>query len=269
MSKETETRAFILRSTAYGDSDRIVSVLTERFGKIRGIARGARKSIKRFGGCLEPFTLVNLVVQQRKGLSLLLEGRVVRDFREIKGDLERFCLGSYMLELTDSMIAEDEQDNAGAGFSLFFSGMEALDAAKVPEVEVRRYEVMLLRLAGYMPSFLTCAACGKDVLKEGSDASRSSVIFSNSAGGVLCRDCFDKEGGEKRLVSPGTLRTLDAVAGDGVSFTRHALEESGRILQSFITHRLGRRLKSLDFLNKVGEDRTCGKAAAAGCSSSR
>ena len=123
----------------------------------------------------------------------------------------------------------------------------------MPEEVIREYEVRLLGVMGYLPSFLNCLSCGESIEKDMTKAGQSSgmkVQFSPQGGGVLCSNCGSGKAGLEP-VSIGTLKTLEAALMKKVSFTRNALEESGRIIPPFIMHHLGRRLKSLEFLDKM------------------
>ena len=258
----------IVKCTDYGESDRIVTVITEQLGKVRGIAKGARRSIKRFGGCLETFSLVSLLIREGKGLSYIGEGRVLKDFREIKKDIEKISYGSYMLEISDAVALDDGAQLEGRApnseavgepvsetvFSLLLDAIKSLAKSREPEAEARGFEVRLLAMAGYLPSFLNCLSCGGSVL-EG-DRKRGGVpcdraLFSPARGGVLCTNCAAREGKPLDFISAGTLKTLDSAARGKVLFTRNSLEESGRVMRYFISHHLGRRLKTLEFIDKM------------------
>jgi len=247
--KSVVTEALILRTNDYGESDRIVRFISPGLGKVSGIAKGARKSIKRFGGCLEAFTLVSLTVQPRDGLSLIKEGSAIKGYKGIKNDLERFAYGSYLLDLTNNIVGDDLDDDSEKVFILLKTALALLEATDKPEEAVREYEVRLLGITGYMPSFLNCLACGDSVAEAG-QGGPVEALFSTIDGGVLCGACSSKKAGLVSI-SIGTLKTLDAASSGRVSFTRSALEESGRIIPPFIMHHLGRRLKSLEFIDKM------------------
>jgi len=255
--KTVATRALILKCINYGESDRIVTASTEKLGKVRAIARGARKSLKRFGGCLEPFTLLSLVLRPGKGLFLVTEGSIVKNFSEIKGDIEKFASGSYLLELTDAISLETGE--GGGEFPLLLSGLRELSACTNPRAAIRAYEIRLLALIGYLPQFIKCIACGADLSGPvGGEAVGDGVVaFSIKRGGALCGGCKKETGDETAPISIGTLKTLDKAVKGGISFSKFALEESGKIITPFINRHIGKKMKSLDFLaglKKIGHD---------------
>lgn len=244
--KTIETNALVVKSLNYGESDKIVTIFSEDLGRVKGVAKGARRSLKRFGGCLEPFALVRFTYKPGKDLGRFEEGTVVRNFRAIKEDLLKMAYGSYLLELAEALFAEGEggQDAYGLLLDAF---ADLSEEGRESEAVVRGAEVRLLGLTGYMPSFTTCVVCSDPITAE---KHRDGVAFSGARGGVVCAGCHPK-GERVDFVSPGTLKTLSASAGRRVLFTKHALEESGRIIPAFITHHLGKPLKSLDFIDQM------------------
>ncbi len=78
-----------------------------------------------------------------------------------------------------------------------------------------------------------------------------SALFSPARGGVLCTNCAAREAKPLDFISAGTLKTLDSAAKGRALFTKNSLEESGRLMRDFIGHHLGKRLKTLDFIDKM------------------
>ncbi|MBE9503005.1 MAG: DNA repair protein RecO [Proteobacteria bacterium] len=250
---ENTTRGLVIKCSDYGESDKIVTFISRDLGKIRGIAKGARRSLKRFGGCLEQFSLVDMVVRPRDGLSLLLEGKVIRNYKKIKADIDKIFYGTYLLDLTNSLVGDGHDDNMKDIFHLLLSALETLEECEYDEGCLREYEVRILSKVGYMPSFLNCISCGKEVepYRNRISTMDMNIGFSSSKGGVFCELCEKRVDDRLEFISFGTLKTLEAATHKKVSFTRHALLESGKIIPPFISHRLGKRLKSLDFLERV------------------
>src|SRR3990172_5979436 len=96
----------VLRTIDYGEADRIVALLTRERGKVSVFARGARSSRRRFGGALEPFTLLRLEARERRGGDLLALDSVAveRGFGAIRTDLARIACASYACELSPELL---------------------------------------------------------------------------------------------------------------------------------------------------------------------
>src|SRR5262245_31804108 len=94
---EERTPAIILRSRVYGESDKIVTFLTRNWGKVTGIAKGAKRSRRRFVNVLESFTHVELRFRPSRGeeLAFIFGCELLQNFREPSRDLQRFAIANY------------------------------------------------------------------------------------------------------------------------------------------------------------------------------
>src|SRR5512146_1463988 len=101
MSLEITTKAIVAGALLYGDSDLVVSFLTEEHGLLKGFAKGARKSRKRFAGCFEPFTLLKLQCKvKEQGMLARIETADILDAHlGLRDDLGRIGAGAQVLEL--------------------------------------------------------------------------------------------------------------------------------------------------------------------------
>ena len=152
--------AIVLRSWAYGESDKIVSFLTRDFGKIRGIAKGARRSRKRFLNVLEPFTLVQLRFHQRSNSPLAFVHACdwVHVFRDITRTLAKIAHASYLVEITDELTRDG--DDSLLLFDHLRDGLRFLEENEASTGFLTAFELTLLRLAGYQPTLEHCQRCG-------------------------------------------------------------------------------------------------------------
>lgn len=204
MPSEFATPAFVLHTRAYGESDRIVTLLTEQHGKITGIAKGAKNSRRRFGGTLEPFIHIRVVFQSRSSSDLvfLLRCELLQSHRTFTQDLDRYGAGSYVLELTDRMVLGRESGRDV--YRLLHDAIRLLDAGAPPSSLLRAFDLHLLRMSGYAPAFDRCRSCAEAV---GSATSYLSV----ERGGLLCRGCV-RPGEVVRPVGAATARLLALLA---------------------------------------------------------
>ena len=150
----------MLRSWAYGESDKIVSFLTRDFGKLRGIAKGAKRSRKRFLNVLEPFTLVQLRFHQRSNSPLAFVHACdwVYVFRELTRTLGKIAHASYLVEITDELTRDG--DESLSLFTHLRDGLRFLEGNEASTEFLTAFELTLLRLAGYQPTLEHCQRCG-------------------------------------------------------------------------------------------------------------
>jgi DNA repair protein RecO (recombination protein O) len=205
VSVEIATPALVLRARPYGESDRIVTLLTERHGKITGIAKGAKNSRRRFAGTLEPFVHIRAVFRQRTSSELvfLVRCELLEALRSFTGDLERFAAGSYVLDLTDRMVLGRE--SGGDVYRLVREALGLLEAGYAIEPLLRAFELHLLSVSGYAPVFERCLACHR------SSAEPAPRYLSVERGGLLCRPCV-RAGEAVRPVSAVTVMELARLA---------------------------------------------------------
>jgi DNA repair protein RecO (recombination protein O) len=160
-------------------------LLTERFGKITGIAKGALRSRKRFVNSLEPFSLVNLRFQERahSDLAFILGADLTHGFCHLTSTLEAISHASYMVEITDGLTAE--RDENVAVFEHLKEGLRLLDENGVSLRFLTIFELKLLKLVGYQPVLDACKRCGGCRIPQ----IPALWHFSPAEGGILCEIC--------------------------------------------------------------------------------
>jgi len=201
---EITTPALVLRARPYGESDRIVTLITEQHGKITGIAKGAKNSRRRFAGTLEPFVHVRAVFRQRNSeLVFLVRCELVGALRAFTRDLDCFAAGTYVLDLTDRMVLGRE--SGGDVYRLVCEALALLDAGCVREPLLRAFELHLLSASGYAPGLERCRGCGTSTLEA------AAIYLSVERGSLLCRRCV-RPGEPVRPVSTATSRQLVRLA---------------------------------------------------------
>ena len=145
------TPAVVLKAKPYGESDKIVSFLTEKHGKITGIAKGAKRSRKRFVNSLEPFSLVNLRFYERPQSSLvfIFSSDLLFGFPKLVTSLDKISFASYLVEITDGLIRE--RDEEPRIFQHLKDGLGYLNENDASLRFLTSFELKLLSLAGYHP----------------------------------------------------------------------------------------------------------------------
>ena len=245
-----KTSAIVIHSLDYGESDRIVTFYSSDFGKIKGIAKGARRSKIRFSNALEPSSHCNIIFSRKgRGTLALIEGCDVIDHHaRIREDLHKTLLSSYLTELIDKFTLEGKKNIDLFRLLLNFLGL--INAGTCSEALMRFFEIRLLRLAGYEPVLDRCMTCKKPI---GEDIIYHFVI---SEGGLRCKECHQNNS-VSLYVSLGTIRTLlmgkemDIARISIVTFSEQTAKESKELLVGFIRHILGKEVKSFVVLNDI------------------
>ncbi|HWP24403.1 MAG TPA: DNA repair protein RecO [Candidatus Binatia bacterium] len=245
------TLAIVLRSRPFGESDKIVSFLTEGFGKLAGIAKGALRSRKRFVNSLEPFALINLHFHDRphSNLAFILGADLQRAFRKLTAGLDRIAYASYLTEITDGLIGDREENPAA--FHHLKDGLAYLEENGPSLRFVTFFELKLLRLAGYQPTFDCCKGCRKS---PGAEAGLR-WHFSPADGGMLCEPCARR----RREVLPLSQLAMEVLAdlqnessAPAVRLTLPAsvVQEIRSVALRLVEYHVEREIKSAPFLHR-------------------
>lgn len=237
--------AVVIRSRNLGEADKIATLYSRERGKVRAVARGARRPRNRLRAGAEIFTHGQYLLFDNKGLDSMSQCDITTSHRQLREDLVRSASAVYVLELIDSLTEEGEP--GGNLFSFLLAVLQALITSDDIELTIRAAEVGLLARLGYLPELRSCVNCGQ-IIGE-------SAIFSIAQGGVLCRDC--KSDADAFGVTGGTLaalRYLLSTSCDQANRLRASLAIRGElkaITVGCLRAQLGRDVKSASFLALV------------------
>jgi DNA repair protein RecO (recombination protein O) len=245
------TPAIVLRTWPFGESDKIVSFLTESHGKLTGIAKGAKRSRKRFVNSLEPFSLVNLRFQDRahSNLAFIVASDLAVGFKHLLTSLEKISFASYLVEITDGLIGERDENHLV--FRHLKDGLTHLDERSTSLTFLTSFELKLLKLAGYQPLLDSCRRCGR----ERWDQCPTRWHFSPRDGGILCESC-SRLRKEIFSLSAATLEILTNLqeeknmSASDVSLSTGVLKEIRSVVVRFIEFHMEREIKSAVFLRQ-------------------
>lgn len=234
--------AIILQAFAYGDTSKILRLLTREHGLQSVIAKGANRPKSRFGGVLEVFAQGSAAFNLKSGRELhtLTGFDLTRPRQSLGRDLLRFGGASLIAELLLRTGSEEPQPQ------LFDAVAEALDAlqqtaAEDVELAVLTLTWQLVGMLGFAPALEGCLSCGRDI------AAAEDARFSYSAGGVLCSECGVAGGGA--VLPPHARAALQAF----LNGERVPLEQTighWKLLERYLDHHVleGGTLRSFEFL---------------------
>ncbi|MCP3144930.1 DNA repair protein RecO [Pyxidicoccus xibeiensis] len=237
--------ALVLSTMDYGESDRLVTLLTREHGKLTAFAAGARKSKRRFAGALEPFMRLRVSIVETRGSTVRMDSAdILAGYYGAREDLSLIARALYAVELCRELTREHEPHPEL--FLLLTEYLERLDAKEAGPTSLLAFELSALAHAGLMPRFDTCSLCG------GAPGERPR--FDQAHGGAVCEPC----GGRAResvAVPVALLSGLRALQeGHRTPLPADLRARARGLLNVFISHHLGRRLKSVDFMAQVGLD---------------
>lgn len=236
------TEALILQTFPYGETSRILRLLTRDHGLQSAIAKGACRPHSRFGGVLEPFASgwATLYLKPTRELQTLAAFDLIRARQSLGRDLLRFGGAAVVAELVLRTGSEEPQPRL---FGAVLDALETLEAVPAPLLERAILTVMwqLTALLGFAPALESCLACGRDL---GLD---EDTRFSYDEGGVRCTDC-GRDGGGAILPAHARAALQALVRGEDAALERTT--GHWRLLARYLDHHVleGGTLRSFDFL---------------------
>ena len=226
-------QAIVLRSFPFGEADRVVIMLSPNRGKLRTVAKGVRKTKSRFGGRLEPFTHVDVVLYEGRSLDTITQVSVIEVFPRLRADLDRLMAAGAMAEVADIVAQEDE--SSVRLFLLMLRGLKALEMDRPFHPDfVTAFRLKAAGVVGMAPALDACAGCG---------TASGLTRFSFAEGGALCERC--RTAGAYALRAGLVAYLAELVAADlGAlpSFDPSFGPEAQGVARRFLEYHLERRL---------------------------
>lgn len=178
-----KTRGIILKRSNFSEADRIVTILTSEYGKIRVLAKGSRKIKSKLAGHLELYCLSSLILAEGRNLDIITDAKITKCYLNLRKNLSATHVANYLAEVVDKMLPEEENH-----LEIFELLEELLDEvnAENSALLIPYFELKLLSYLGYEPQIYHCVACKKELKDE-------KNFFSVSAGGVVCEACHNHD----------------------------------------------------------------------------
>lgn len=238
MSQSFKTDAIVLRKLRYGEADSILHVYTRERGRIGAIAKGVRRSRSRFGGRLEPFFRLELVLHEgRSDLMTVTSAETLDGHAALRSRAESIDaaakVGDFVLRLLD-----DSDPNLPA-YNLLANMLKLLDedpSAARKEVSLS-FRAKMLLASGFAPELNACVHCG---------ATEGLVAFSPGSGGVVCADC--REAGDFDFDAAAHAFMTGAIAAplaEAPSAEPHALRMTDRAIAETLAHHAHVNIRTL------------------------
>ncbi len=246
---KSKTEAIIISHMNLGEADKLVTFFSLDRGMLKGVAKNARKSFKRFGAGLESFTLSRLHLYEREHqeLARIESADIIAQHSAISADLGRAAAGTVMLELVREMAPLGER-NAPA-FLLLTQVLHLLSEGEAPLFLLSIFEIKFLSLLGYQPKLDHCLSCGNQP--------KGDLIFLSMRGGILCPACIVPSGEPQVRISAGAVGfyyqalRMDMDKVSRLKPSASIIQELDRAFASHILHIVGKKLKSSEFLKSI------------------
>ena len=255
------TEGIVLRRIDYGEADRILTIFTRQHGKLRAIAKGARKTTSRLAGPIELLTRTRYLLATGRDLAIVTQCEVQERFEHLREHLWHASAGYYVAEALDRAV-EDHQEQA----AIYALGCDTLrrlndDAAAwlanpTPDnkagptargwAALRWFELNLLDSLGYRPSFHACVVCETPLMPVEENG------FNAELGGAVCPTCGRYAQRRLPLLSLKVLRLVHTTEWSALPVMRLDARTRGdveEILQQVLVQNIEHALRSWNFLH--------------------
>ncbi len=180
-----KTEAIVLRSFRLREADRIIHLYTSTHGRVGAVVKGVRRTKSRFGGRLEPFFRVRLVMYKGRGdLDTVTQAEAIEWYPRLRSRGASLSAAGAACETVHRLFGEQAPNPAA--YNLLCHELQVLDADEhaAGAANLLAFRLKLLLTAGFVPELSSCAACGAEIAGPS-----SGLSFAASLGGVVCAEC--------------------------------------------------------------------------------
>ncbi|UOQ46448.1 DNA repair protein RecO [Halobacillus salinarum] len=235
----------VLRTRDYGETHKIVTLMTREKGKIGAMARGAKKPKSRMAAVTQPFIHGMYLIQLGSGLGSMSQGEMMTSLRSIREDIVLAAYASYLAEMTDRLIDEKQPDPFL--FEQLLQSFIWIAEGKDPAIISMIYELKIYKKAGFAPQLDQCVNCG---------STSAPFSFSISEGGYLCSSCRHLDPEASHMSDPlarlfRLLLHMDVKRIGQISIKPENKKLLRQLLDQYYDQYGGYLLKSKKFLNQL------------------
>ncbi|MEF9951680.1 MAG: DNA repair protein RecO [Clostridium sp.] len=237
----SKVQGVVLSSRNLNDSDKIITLLSDKYGKIDIVANGCRRPKSRFMSSVQMFCYGEYVITSGKNLYTLKESSIIESFQGLILDLDTLSYGSYFLELIDSLVEKDMKNVHLLALTLKTLYILLHSKDKLPLLKVV-FDFKAISIAGYMPEITKCVSCCD---KDG------PFVFSSSQGGIVCKKCNTINEVELTYNEISFLRSIKNIKLEDLSklsASKETIDNVSRIITFYIHSHIEKEFKSLQLI---------------------
>lgn len=234
----------VLTETNYSESSKILNVLTKEHGLIGIMSKGCRNMKSKLRGVSRKLIYGTFhIYYKEKGLSTLIGVDVKNSFSKILTDLEKISYASFILDLTNQVVKQNENNEI---FELLKDTLIKIEEGLNPIALTNILELKMLDYLGVSPNIDCCSECGSD---------KQIVTLSSDRGGYICKECYNNE----PLVSEKTIKMIRMYYYVNIKnitkldVSNEVTFEINRFLDDYYDRFTGLYIKSKDFIKQINK----------------
>lgn len=238
----TEVEGIILNETSYGETSKIINILTKEKGIIGIMCKGAKSMKSPFRALTMPITYAKFYIYYKENkLSTLRDVDLIDLFNNVKQDIMLISYANHLTELTHQVAKQDFNENL---FEIYVNALMKINSGLDPLIITNIVELKYLSYLGIALNLEGCVTCGN---------TKNIVTLDGDAGGYLCKDCYRDE----KIVSPKTIKLIrmynyvDIKNISNINIEEKAKYETNYFLNKYYERYTGLYLKSKKFLDDL------------------
>lgn len=237
-----EVTGIIVSETSYGETSKILNVITKQHGIMSLMAKGCKNIKSPLRSVSSKLTYGKFIIYYKQNkISTLKEVSILNNFKNLKKDITAISYAAYILELSEGVI---KQNNDPHIFDLLIQSLKKIDEGFDPLVIMNILELKYLEFLGVMPILDSCAICGKN---------KGIVTLSSYKGGYVCNSCYTNE----PIVSDKTIKLIrmlyyvDISKISKLDISQKSKKEINEFLDDYYSRYTGLYLKSKNFIKNL------------------
>ncbi|MBN1913526.1 MAG: DNA repair protein RecO [Candidatus Omnitrophica bacterium] len=243
-----KAETIVLRRRDFRETSLIVDFYSRERGKFSGLLKGIRADPSKFASNLELFSHNDIIFYPKADSSLYLVSQcdIKNNFPSIRQDLSRVGMASFMVELLDEIVPQEDKNEEI--FRLLLESLAELEHTLSPGKIAMIFKIKILALSGFKPHFDSCLSCAGRIM--------DNAKFSLSLGGLLCPGCFAKDP-KARSIFKGTVASILYIERNefkntlNLGLNPQIKKELDMVLNSFLNFHLEKELKTQKVINKI------------------
>ncbi len=187
---KTTTQGLIIKEQNIGEKDKLVTVLTEDFGVVKGFVHGAKDIRSSKCSATGLLTFSKLTLYKRKDSYIIGDVKALKIFTGLRNSIEKMYLAQYFCQLAEAICPQEQESKEQ--LSLILNGLYLLSENKRPDFLVKAcVEIRLMCISGYMPDLTMCQECG--------EYQADTMVFLPRTGQLVCKNCYDNNPDDFRI----------------------------------------------------------------------
>lgn len=230
-----KSEGIIIRRRNFGEADRLLTIYTQKKGKITAIAKGARKIKSKLAGHLELFYLSNLMIAEGKNISTITGAQTINNYSYLRNNLKYLNKAYYLAEILDKMTEENENNQ-----ELFNLIQEILAKIDDNPLFLSYFNLQILKILGHTPELSFCVCCHKKLDQK------EINFFSAKFGGIICIECQNNDL-QRKNVSASEIKILRLLSDNKINIIKQIKplsDNAANTIEWFLEFVMEREIKS-------------------------